>query len=142
MPGLALRDRYGSFLRLLGDTKEFIGQMPAYSKRDGAAILYAFNSLFDISWKLMKDSLSEFYGLSEIKPSPRDIIKQAGSVGLIDDQELWLAMLRNRNLSTHDYMSTDHEHYCRLIEDEYVPLMVKLRETVAAQLREMEEEEG
>ncbi|MCI9262336.1 HI0074 family nucleotidyltransferase substrate-binding subunit [uncultured Adlercreutzia sp.] len=142
MPGLALRDRYDSFLRLLEDTQEFIGQMPEYRKRDGAAIIYAFNSLFDISWKLMKDSLSEFYGLSEIKPSPRDIIKQAGSVGLIDDQELWLAMLRNRNLSTHDYMSTDHEHYCKLIEDEYVPLMEKLKETAAAQLQEMEEEQA
>ena len=49
MPGLALRDRFESFLRLLADTNEFIAEMPAYRKRDGAAIIYAFNSLFDIA---------------------------------------------------------------------------------------------
>ena len=76
MPGLALRDRFESFLRLLADTNEFIAEMPAYRKRDGAAIIYAFNSLFDIAWKLMKDSLTEFYGLADVKPSPRDVVKQ------------------------------------------------------------------
>ena len=86
MPGLALRDRFESFLRLLADTNEFIAEMPAYRKRDGAAIIYAFNSLFDIAWKLMKDSLTEFYGLADVKPSPRDVIKQAGAVGLIAEQ--------------------------------------------------------
>ncbi len=140
MPGLTLRERFESFLRLLADTCEFLDQMPRYSKRDGAAVIYAFNSLFDISWKLMKDSLSDFYGLSDVKPSPRDIIKQAGQVGLIESQELWLSMLRNRNLSTHDYMSTGHEHYCGLIAAEYVPLMEQLRQTVATQLAEIEDE--
>ncbi len=61
-------------------------------------------------------------------------------MGLIESQELWLSMLRNRNLSTHDYMSTDHEHYCGLIAAEYVPLMEQLRQTVATQLAEIEDE--
>ncbi len=139
MPGLALRDRFESFLRLLADTREFISEMPVYRKRDGAAVIYAFNSLFDIAWKLMKDSLSEFYGLSDVKPSPRDIIKQAGSVGLIADQEHWLAMLKNRNLSTHDYMSVNQEHYCALIEREYLPLMENLRGEIGRQLEELDD---
>ena len=139
MPGLALRDRFESFLRLLADTREFISEMPVYRKRDGAAVIYAFNSLFDIAWKLMKDSLSEFYGLSDVKPSPRDIIKQAGSVGLIADQEHWLAMLKNRNLNTHDYMSVNQEHYCALIEREYLPLMENLRGEIGRQLEELDD---
>lgn len=141
MPGLALRERFESFLRLLLDTREFLAEMPEYRKRDGAAVIYAFNSLFDIAWKLMKDSLSEFYGLSDVKPSPRDIIKQAGAVGLIADQELWLAMLKNRNLSTHDYMSVNQEHYCKLIQREYLPLMETLRGTIASQIAEMDDED-
>ncbi|MEC4183457.1 HI0074 family nucleotidyltransferase substrate-binding subunit [Adlercreutzia sp. R21] len=140
MPGLALRDRFESFLRLLADTNEFIDEMPEYRKRDGAAVIYAFNSLFDIAWKLMKDSLSEFYGLADVKPSPRDVIKQSGAVGLISDQELWLAMLRNRNLSTHDYMSVNQEHYCELVKREYLPLMDALEATIAGQIAEMDAE--
>lgn len=140
MPGLALRDRFESFLRLLADTNEFIAEMPAYRKRDGAAIIYAFNSLFDIAWKLMKDSLTEFYGLADVKPSPRDVVKQAGAVGLIAEQERWLSMLKNRNLSTHDYMGVNQEHYCELIKCEYLPLIDSLKAAIASQIAEMDAE--
>lgn len=137
-----MRERFDSFLRLLADTQEFLEQMPQYSKRDGAAVIYAFNSLFDISWKLMRDSLGEWYGVADVKPSPRDIIKQSATVGLIDDAEQWLAMLRSRNLSTHDYMSTNQEHYCAMIRENYLPLMKTLASQIEAQLTELESEDA
>lgn len=142
MPGSTLRERFESFLRLLADTQEFLEQMPEYSKRDGAAVIYAFNSLFDISWKLMRDSLEEWYGVADVKPSPRDIIKQAVTVGLIDDAEQWLSMLRNRNLSTHDYMSTNQEHYCKVIRENYLALMEALASQIETQLTELESEDA
>ena len=141
MAGSALRSRYESFGRLASDCREFLEQMPVYSKRDGAAVIYAFNSLFDISWKLMKDSLWEWYGLDDVKPSPRDVIKSAASVELIGDEVQWLAMLKNRNLSTHDYMRTDQEYYCRLIRENYLGLVESLSSKIEAQLAELESEE-
>lgn len=140
MAGFALPERYASFLRLLSDTKEFSVQMPTYTKRDGAAIIYAFNSLFDISWKLMKDSLFEFYGLDDVKPSPRDVIKRAAAVELIENETEWLSMLKNRNLSTHDYMSTNHQYYCEQIAAEYLPLMEQFKEQIRLQVNELASE--
>lgn len=140
MPGLSLSERLESFIRLRNDVAEFLEQMPVYTKRDGAAVIYAFNSLFDIAWKLMKDSLSEWYGLDEVRPSPRDIIREAAAVGLIDTPDTWLEMLRNRNLSTHDYMRTNQEYYCRLIGESYLPLMDSLVEKASAQVQELARE--
>lgn len=135
-----MRKNFDGFILCLTDTKSFLQLMPFYSKRDGAAVMYAFNCLVDYALELMKDSLNEFYGLADVKPSPRDIIKQAGAVGLIAEQERWLSMLKNRNLSTHDYMSVNQEHYCELIRDEYLPLMDTLEATIACQIVEIDAE--
>ena len=142
MPGFALPERYASFLRLLSDTQEFSAQMPEYTKRDGAAIIYAFNSLFDIAWKLMKDSLLEYYGFDNVKPTPRDIIRKAASAGLISNEAEWLAMLKNRNLSTHDYMSTNHQYYCGQIDADYLPLMNQFKEAIQLQIDELAAEDA
>ncbi len=140
MTGSPLSNRFDSFLRTKSDAEEFVALMTNYTKRDGAAIIYAFNSLFDISWKMMKDSLNEWYGFDDVKPSPRDIIKKANSVELIGNEDQWLSMLKNRNLSTHDYMRTNQEYYCELIRLEYLPLMDELESTVRAQLETLRQE--
>ena len=138
----ALATRYESFIHLEEDTKEFLAQMSVYTKRDGAAVIFAFNSLFDLSWKLMKDSLTEWYGLDDVKPAPRDIIQHAATVDLINHEDRWLAMLKNRNLSTHDYFGINQAYYCQVIKDEYMPLMQTLGDAIADQLRNLSAEEG
>lgn len=136
-PNTALADRYESFVRLEQDTNDFLDQMPIYTKRDGSAVIFAFNSLFDLSWQLMADSLAEWYGLNDVKPDPRDVIRLAASVDLIDHEEQWLAMMKNRTLSTHDYLGVNHEYYCQVIKDEYIPLMQALDDSIAEQLRRL-----
>ena len=62
-----------------------------------------FNLSFDLSWKVMKDIIREFHGALEYPTgSPRETLRMAHSVGLIDD-DLWLEMLRARNNLAHDY---------------------------------------
>ena len=136
-PNTALADRYESFVRLEQDTNDFLDQMPIYTKRDGSAVIFAFNSLFDLSWQLMADSLAEWYGLNDVKPDPRDVIRLAASVDLIDHEEQWLAMMKNRILSAHDYLGVNHEYYCQVIKDEYIPLMQALDDSIAEQLRRL-----
>ena len=120
-PNTALADRYESFVRLEQDTNDFLDQMPIYTKRDGSAVIFAFNSLFDLSWQLMADSLAEWYGLNDVKPDPRDVIRLAASVDLID----------------HEYLGVNHEYYCQVIKDEYIPLMQALDDSIAEQLRRL-----
>ena len=46
-------------------------------------------------------SIVELEGL--ITTSPRNAIRQAATVGLIDNPSVWLEFLENRNLTVHTY---------------------------------------
>lgn len=62
-----------------------------------------YNLTFDISWKVMKDILVKYHGIQTFATgSPRETLRTAHSVGLIDD-DIWLDMLEDRNNLAHDY---------------------------------------
>ena len=62
-----------------------------------------FNLTFDISWKVMKDILVKQLGITDFAiGSPREVLQSAFTNGLISD-DIWLKMLKTRNLLAHDY---------------------------------------
>ena len=62
------------------------------------ATIQRFEFTFELSWKFLKDFFFE-RGL-ELN-YPKEIIKEAFSVNLIDDENLWIKMLRDRNMTSH-----------------------------------------
>ena len=59
-----------------------------------------FELTFDLSWKAAKAVLE----LEGVRPTtPRQSLQAAYQAGIIDDEEVWLAMLRDRNASSHTY---------------------------------------
>ena len=65
-------------------------------------ILHRFEFTFELAWKTMKDCLEEEGIVGKIG-SPREIIKEAFSVGLIDNGEVWIDMMLSRNELSHLY---------------------------------------
>jgi nucleotidyltransferase substrate binding protein (TIGR01987 family) len=64
-------------------------------------LIQAFEFTHELAWKTLKDFLqaravSGLYG-------SKDTTREAFSQGLIADGELWMEMIRHRNLSTHTY---------------------------------------
>ncbi len=67
-------------------------------------------STIELSWKLLKDYLeSEGY----IVKSPRETIKQAFQMELIDNGHIWMDALAQRNLTTYTY---DEQLVIKLVE--------------------------
>ena len=66
--------------------------------RDSA--IKRFELCFELSWKTLKDFLRE-EGI--FCRTPRSCFKDAFSIGLIEDEEEWLSILEDRNLSVHTY---------------------------------------
>ena len=64
------------------------------------ATIQRFEFTFELSWKFLKEFFFE-RGL-ELN-YPKEIIKEAFSVNLIDDENLWIKMLRDRNMTSHTY---------------------------------------
>jgi len=66
--------------------------------RDAAIQRFEFS--YELMWKSLKNILKES---GVICHSPKSCFKEAFSQGWIKDEELWLQMLSDRNLTTHTY---------------------------------------
>ena len=67
------------------------------------ATIQNYNLTFDLSWKVLKEVVTQEYGLTDFATgSPRETLKSAFSVGIINDDR-WMEMLKVRNTLAHDY---------------------------------------
>lgn len=64
------------------------------------ATIQRFEFTFELAWKFLKD-----YFLEKGLPLnyPKEVIKEAFSIGLVDNERLWLQMLSDRNMTSHTY---------------------------------------
>lgn len=64
------------------------------------ASIQCLEFVVELYWKLLQHMLREKEALAG---TPRDALRAAFTAGWIDDEELWVRMLKDRNLSSHTY---------------------------------------
>lgn len=77
-----------------------------------------FEFTHELSWKLMKDYLN-YQGNFDINGS-RDAIREAFKVGLIQDGEVWMEMIKSRNLSSHTYEEATLRQILKNVSEKYI----------------------
>lgn len=78
---------------------------------------------FDLAWKTMKDILVQYYAMNDfVAGSPREVLRAAFRAELISE-DVWMEMLKVRNLLVHDYNGDIVEEYCQVIVHEYIDIM-------------------
>ena len=96
-------EKLNDFEKAVTRLKEAIDESKLFTQsstlKDG--VIQRFEFTYELCWKLMKYFL-ELEGIDEAK-SPRSTLKEAFQYGLIDDGELWIDMLKDRNLTSHVY---------------------------------------
>lgn len=123
-------NRYRSFCKSLNNLAEARLKDPE-DKFILSGTVQMYNLSFDLSWKVMKDIIREYHGGLEYPTgSPRETLRMAHSVGLIED-DLWLKMLKTRNNLAHDYDGELAQKYFLDITSRYYGLMEKFMENVA-----------
>ncbi len=85
-----------AFLRL----KEVIDRINTLTLLEKEGVVQRFEYVFELAWKVMKAYLEE-QGF-EVK-SPKNTMRVAFQVGLIDDGDIWMKALQIRNLTSHTY---------------------------------------
>ncbi|MCD8019934.1 MAG: nucleotidyltransferase substrate binding protein [Clostridiales bacterium] len=93
-----------------------------------------YSITFELAWKTMKDILVQYYEKTDfITGSPREVLKLAFKFHLIED-DVWMEMLRVKNLLAHDYNGEVIEEFCKKIISIYTPEFFELRKTIDALL--------
>ena len=105
-----------------------------YSNLELAGLVQTFGFAFELCWKTLKDLLTtEGYEVN----SPRETIKKAFEMSLIEDVDRWLNALESRNVLFHIYNESTAKQAEHLIKTEFEPMLQKC----VAALRERAEKE-
>lgn len=104
---------------------------PITTELERAGIIQFFEMTFELAWKVLKDYL-EAQGY--VVKSPRETIKQAFQVELINDGHVWLDALAKRNLTTHTYDDALAEKLLNQIKGEYLPELKSLYQKLLGEI--------
>jgi nucleotidyltransferase substrate binding protein (TIGR01987 family) len=89
-------------------------------------IIQRFEFTLELAWKTLKDKM-EFDGLILDKISPKMVLKEAFKAKYIDNIELWLEMIDDRNLLSHTYDIKVFEEVIPSIQQKYMALLSELK---------------
>lgn len=104
-------------------------------------LIKSFEMCFDLSWKVMKDIIRDYYGTNDYAlGSPGENIRVAYRNGLIEDDATWLKLLRTRNRLVHDYDGKYAETVADEIVEEYTPFLVEFESRMYSFVNEHEED--
>ena len=130
--------RFNNFkkaLKQLDDAVEIVEQR-ALSPLEEQGVIQAFEYNYELAWKTLKD-FYEYQGEKGIQGS-RDAIRLAFQRGLIEDGDLWFAMVQSRILTSHTYNEEITEKILVDIFEKYYDAFHALKESFEKQLTEPE----
>ncbi|MGB3293678.1 MAG: nucleotidyltransferase substrate binding protein [Phormidesmis sp.] len=129
--------RYSNFERtflLLSEAMRV--ENPSVLERAG--LIQFFEMAFELSWKILKD-YEQAEGIKA--KSPREVIKQAYQIGLINEGHEWINALQDRNLTAHTYKEEIARTVEQRIRESYYPLIKSLYEIFKAKKEAAEKED-
>lgn len=113
--------RLDNFIRALAQLRYGVEllQERKLSILEEQGIIQAFEYNHELAWNLLKDYLSEYGGLVDLIGS-RDTTREAFKRGLIEKGELWMSMIKSRNLSSHTYNEDTAKGLLNIIPEYFV----------------------
>lgn len=97
------KQRFVNFTKALGELEEAVelSRERSLSKLEKQGLIQLFGYTYELAWQVMEDFFL-YQGNPEIRGS-RDATREAFKNGLIDDGEIWMDMIKSRNLTSHTY---------------------------------------
>ena len=106
-------------------------KQPITTELERAGIIQFFEMTFELAWKVLKDYLE---AQEYLVKSPRETVKQAFQIGLIDNGHVWMDALSNRNITTHTYDEELANKMTNEIITMYLPELDKMYEKLSKEL--------
>lgn len=94
------KQRFHNFERAYFKLKDAVEVFKSLSDLEKEGLIQRFEYTFELSWKTLKDFLES----KDINVKfPRDVIKKAFLYEIIEDGDIWLEMMEERNIIAHIY---------------------------------------
>ena len=119
-PDIRWQQRFANFCLALDQLETFF-EPPALNERERQGLIKAFEYCFEVGW---------------------NTLRLAFRMGLIDDGEGWLAMVQDRNLTSHTYNRSTAEQVSEQVAARYLPCFRELRLVLSERVRIAAAEEG
>ena len=131
--------RFLDYKKALRRLKEVLLEDPAKTDAIIDGTIQRFEFCFELAWKLLKDVLH--YDGIEVS-SPRAVIKESFQKEFIVDGENWIAMLNDRNKTSHLYDEQEALHIYKKIKEQYCALLENFEKDVSGRVMKIQNEEG
>ena len=115
------KQRFRNFSRAFSLLREALELQPSQlNQLEKEGIIQRFEYTFELAWKVLKDVM-ESDGIALDQISPKAVVRQAYSAKYIDNPEVWLNMIGDRNLMSHTYDFTKFEAVINTLRESYLP---------------------
>ncbi len=119
--------RFSNYKKALHQLSKF-KQKEKLNELEAQGLIQAFEYTHELAWNTLKDFL-ESRGNKEIYGS-KDASRKAYKLGLIQNGDIWMDMIQNRNLTSHTYNEETCDEISTAILDHYYAEFVELRSTL------------
>jgi len=108
--------RLDNWNRALMQLSKFM-QKDDLNEMEEQGLIQSFEYNHELAWKTQKDFLQDS-GYSDLFGS-KDVARKAFEVGLVEDGQIWLDMVKSRNLSSHTYNQETTDKIVNAIVNHY-----------------------
>lgn len=126
MEDVRWKQRFGNYLRAFQNLARGVelAQTRELSELEQQGLIQSFEFTHELAWNVLKDYLED-EGFTDI-PGSKSASRKAFERGLITDGEVWMAMIKDRNLSSHTYNPETAEQIVRDILEQFYPAFDRL----------------
>lgn len=123
------KQRFDNFAKALRDLDEEVSLRAsrALSRLEEKGLIQSFEMAHELAWNVLKDYLEEKAGTTGLLGS-KDSTREAFKRGLIDDGDIWMDMIKSRNLTSHVYDEATARKIVEEICGRFYPCFVKMRQ--------------
>ncbi len=101
-------------------------------------VIGQFNITFELAWKALQAVL-KLHGVQAAESgSPREILQLGYKFGFVNNDEIWLLMLKSRNTAVHIYDENNANQLLLLIRDSFIPAFIELKDILKKKISDFD----
>ena len=125
------QQRFNNYKKALHQLSQFIAHKNL-NDLEKQGLIQAFEYTHELAWKTLNDFLKN-KGYNELYGS-KDATREAFKIGLIQKGDIWMDMIKSRNLTSHTYNEEITKQIIRAIINDYHSAFLTLEKQLAEQV--------